>query len=638
MCTPAAAPLRPALAFVLAGWLAALVAAGAAAEKFDVAVYGATPGGIAAAVNAAREGATVILLQEDGHIGGLTAGGLSNPDFQSFESLGGTWREFLHRVERYYITTHGAGSRPVIDSVRGAYSEPRVARRVFEEMLAGEKSLSVRRHHRLAGARTTDAGNRKRLVAATFTDLKTRQSREIEAAVFIDATYEGDLLAAAGATYRLGCEAKSEYGESLAFDTANRYVMTYNFRVCLTTERDNFIPISQPATYRREDYAPLIELLRDGKIQSLTNPGPNAILKLRPIPNGKADWNDDWNSPISLSLENVNHPWPEGTPEVREKIYSLYKDYSLGLFWFLAHDPGMPAAFRAEMSRWGLPKDEYPETGHWSPALYVREGRRLVGEYIFTEHDTQPKPGQIRAPVQPDSIAIGDYSLNSHGVYSPSFGVTVGHHGKVVRPYQIPYGVLVPRNIDGLLVPVAVSSSHVGFSALRMEPTWTSLGQAAGVAAAMAVKQRQAVRTVAVPAMQQRLWSLGAMTVYVTDLTPVLKIPRPSWDPPGSFNAALHPWPVVSPWFKAAQYFGTRGFFADLVDTKTAPAVKRPRATGQWNAAYPHHAVGIATPIDAALAARWAKLAGVTPAPNLQADGHLTRGEFLNRLYAQVNP
>lgn len=609
-----------------------------AADKYDVAVYGATPGGIAAAVNAAREGATVILLQEEGHIGGLTSGGLSNPDFQSFEALGGTWREFIHRVEQYYIAAHGAGSQPVIDSVRGAYSEPKVARRVFEEMLNGESRITTRLHQRLSGARTVATDSRKRLVAATFVDLKTRQTREIEATVFIDATYEGDLLAAAGATYRVGCEAKSEYGESLAFDQPNAYVMTYNFRVCLTTQRDNFIPIAQPATYRRDDYAPLVGLLREGKIKSLTNPGPNAILKLRYIPNQKADWNDDWNSPVSLSLENVNHPWPEGSPEVRAKIYQTYKDYSLGLFWFLANDPEMPAAFRAEMSRWGLPKDEFPDTGHWSPALYVREGRRLVGEYIFTEHDTQPKPDNIRAPVQPDSIAISDYSLNSHGVYSPSFGVTIGHHGKVVKPFQIPYGVLVPRNVDGLLVPVAASSSHVGFSALRMEPTWTSLGQAAGIAAAMAVSAKQPVRAVAVPALQQRLWKRGAMTVYVTDLTPALKIPRPAWDPPGSFVAALHPWPIVSPWFKAAQYFGTRGFFADLVDAKTAPAVKRARATGQWNAAYPHHALGVAVPIDAALATRWTKMAGVAVTPELMPDGQLTRGEFLNRLYARLHP
>lgn len=609
-----------------------------AAERFDVVVYGATPGGIAAAVNAAREGASVALVQEDGHIGGLTSGGLSNPDFSSFEALGGTWREFMHRVEQHYIQAHGAGAQQVIDSVRGAYSEPRVARRMFEEMLNGEKRITIYLHHRLAQAKTSDAaGGRKRLTAATFTNLKTHQPHEIEAAVFIDGTYEGDLLAAAGAKHRVGCESKAEYGESLAFDEANKHVMTYNFRVCLTTDRANFFPIPKPDTYRREAYAPLVGLIRDGKIKSLCNPGPRPfILKVRPIPNQKADWNDEAASPISLSLENVNHPWPEGTPEVRAKIFNTYKDHSLGLFWFLANDPEVPEAFRTQMSRWGLPKDEYPDTGHWTPALYVREGRRLVGEYVFTEKDTQPAAGSVRAPVQRDSVAIGDYSISSHGTSSPSFGVTVGQIGKQIRPYQIPYGVLLPRDVDGLLVPVAVSSSHVGFSALRMEPSWTNLGQAAGVAAGMAVKQGKPVRDVPVPALQQRLWELGAMTVYISDLAPRVKIPKPAWDPPGSFEAGLHPWPINSPSFKAAQYFGTRGFFHDLVDPK-APVQPRTRATGQWGGAYPNHEIGINLPIDEVLPVRWAKQAGVELSPDLKPDGQLTRGEFLNRLYARVH-
>lgn len=611
-----------------------------AAERFDVLVYGATPGGIAAAVNAAREGATVAMVQEDGHIGGLTSGGLSNPDFSSFEALGGTWREFMHRVEQHYIQAHGANSQQVIDSVRGAYSEPKVARRVYEDMLKGENRITTYLHHRLAHARTTDAAaGRKRLTAATFTNLKTQQPIEIQATVFIDGTYEGDLMAAAGAQCRVGCESKKEYGESLAFDEPNKHVMTYNFRVCLTTDRPNSIPIPKPDGYRREAYAPLIGLIRAGKIKSLRNPGPRPfILKVRPIPNQKADWNDEAASPISLSLENVNHPWPEGTPEVREKIFNTYKDHSLGLFWFLANDPEVPEAYRAEMSRWGLPKDEYPDTGNWSPALYVREGRRLVGEYIFTEKDTQPAPGSVRAPVQRDSIAIGDYSISSHGTSSPSFGVTIGQIGKPIRPYQIPYGVLLPRNVDGLLVPVAVSSSHVGFSALRMEPCWTNLGQAAGIAAALAVKQYKSPRDIPVPALQERLWDLGAMTVYITDLTPPVKIPKPSWDPPGSFTAALHPWPINSPSFKASQYFGTRGLFQDLIDPNTAPEKKRSGTTGQWATAYPHHEIGINLPIDEPLAARWAKLAGVEPTPDLKPDGKLTRGEFLTRLYTRLHP
>jgi hypothetical protein len=519
-----------------------------------------------------------------------------------------------------------------------------VARLVYEDMLREQTRIKVYLHHRLARATTTDgvagangAQGRKRLTAAAFTNLKTQQPLELEAAVFIDGTYEGDLLAAAGAQHRVGCESKAEYGESLAFDEPNSHVMTYNFRVCLTTNRDNFVPIQKPAAYRRESFAPLLKLIAEGKIKGLKAPGLRpAIFKVRPIPNHKADWNDEVGSPISLSLENVNHPWPTGTPKVREEIFNIYKDHSLGLFWFLANDPEVPEAFRAEMSRWGLPKDEYTETGHWSPALYVREGRRLVGEYVFTEKDTQPAAGSVRSPVQRDSIAIGDYGISSHGTSSPAFGVTLGHLGKPVRPYGIPYGVLVPRNVDGLLVPVATSSSHVGFSTLRMEPVWTNLGQAAGIAAAQAVKRNQQVRDLAVPALQDRLWDLGAMTVYVSDLSPRMAITKPAWDPPGSFEARLTPWPVTSPSFKAVQYFGTRGFFHELIDPKTAPPKQRTPATGQWGGAYPHHEVGLELPIDEALAARWTSLAKAETA-DLKADGKLTRGEFLAQLYARVH-
>ena len=610
------------------------------AERFDVVVYGATPSGVSAAVNAARSGVKVALVQEDGHIGGLTAGGLSNPDFQSFEALGGTWREFLHRVEKHYEAAYGAGSAEVVNSVRGAYSEPKVARRVFEDMLAEQKNLRVFFHHRLAKVATTaSADGRRRPTSATFTLRPAEREVEIRGAVFIDSTYEGDLMALAGATYRVGCESKAEFGESLAPEEANPYVMTYNFRVCLTTDRNNFIPIPRPAHYRREDYAPLIRLIAEGKIKSLCNPGPPpAILRVRPMPNQKADWNDDAASPISLSLENVNQPWPEGSAADRARVFETYRNHSLGLFWFLGHDPEVPESFRREMNCWGLPRDEYPDTGHWTPALYVREARRLVGEYVFTEKDTQPAPGSVRAPVQRDSVAIGDYSLVSHGVHSPEPGVTIGRFGKVIRPYQIPYGVLLPKNVDGLLVSAAVSASHVGFSALRMEPSWVGLGQAAGLAAALAVKSGGEVRDVSVPALQHQLWQRGAMTIYATDLTPVIQIPRPAWDPPGTFPAALQPWPVTAPFFHAAQYFGTRGFFQDLIDPRTARDTKRPGATGQWRGAYPHHAIGLELPIDRELAVQWSRLAGTELAADLAPDGRLTRGAFLNRLLARVAP
>lgn len=622
-------------------WMLFLSTANSRAADFDVVIYGATPGGIAAAVNASREGASVALLQEDGHIGGLTSGGLSNPDFRSFECLGGTWREFIHRVERHYAEAHGEDSRQVIDSVRGAYSEPRVARLVFEEMLAETGRVTVLLHHRLDSVETSPVpGTTERMRVRSANFIGPADSElTVTGRVFIDATYEGDLIAAAGVETIIGCESKAAYGESLAFDEPNAWVMAYNFRVCLTTDPANRIAIEKPRGYQPEKFDLLRDAITDGRVRSLRNPDPTpAVLKVRPIPNDKADFNDDPNGPISMALKNINHRWPEGDAATRQEIFEQYKLHTLSLFWFLGNDPALPESFRTEMLRWGIPKDEFADTGNWSPALYVREGRRMIGEYVFTEHDTQPAPGSVRAAIQKDSIAVADYSLNSHGVYSPEPGVNIGRHGKQVVPYGIPYGVLVPKQVDGLLAPVPVSASRVGYSALRMEPCWTALGQAAGVAAALSIREACELRELAVPKLQDRLWDLGAMTVYLSDLAPVAEIPLPAWDPPGSFPAALHDWPVSTPGFKAAQYFGTRGLFHDLVDPKSPSGERSVRVTGQWATAFPHHAIGFEEPIERPLAADWSAAVGVELAGDLIPDGQMTRRTFLQRLYDRVDP
>jgi hypothetical protein len=624
----------------------------APSESFDVVVYGATPAGVAAAVNAAREGASTILVQEDGHIGGLASGGLSNTDFRSFESLGGTFREFMQRVKRHYAETFGEDSQQVIDCVEGGYYEPKVARLVFEQML-DEANVSVLLHHRLKETEVTRTlevsgsltDERKRIVAARFTNLKNDAARDIRARVFIDATYEGDLIAAAGVAYRVGCEAKEEYGESLAFDEANNYVQAYNFRVCLTRDPDNRHPLPKPDDYDRSHYAPLIEHIASGRVNALSQQtGDRPVLKIRPMANEKADFNDVEASPISLAVRNVNHPWPDGSPKVRQSIYEFYRDYSLGLFWFLTYDPEVPDEWRREMRQWGLPKDEYPENDHWSPALYVREGRRMVGVYVFTEKDTQPESGQVRARLHPDSIAIGDYSHSSHGVFDPEPGAPpIGVIGKAVAPFQIPYGVLLPKELNGLLAPVPMSASHVGFSALRMEPTWTALGQAAGVAAATAVREDAELRDLDVTHLQLRLHELGAMTVYVSDLGTPTDVPRPAWDRPGTtFRAWLSSVPSASPYFQAAQFFGTKGFFHGLSGPEEI-ARREPRSptTGQWRSRYANHFLAPDTPMDVDLARRWLEMAGdLKLQPNLTAEQaveqELTRGEFLNRLFAEV--
>lgn len=606
-----------------------MLAGPAASEHYDVVVVGATPAGVAAAYDAAREGARTVLVEETVHIGGLASGGLSNTDLRDFESVGGTFREFMRRVEASYAERHGPNSQQVKDSVLGGYYEPGVARRAFESMLA-EQKVTVLKQFRLNNVAKTG----KRLTSATFQSVRGGGERTITGKVFIDATYEGDLMARAGVPYHLGCEAKSKYRESLAFDEENKWVQTFNFRVTLTRDPANSLGLPKPEGYNPQDFAPLAEQFRQGKVKSFANPDPLPVLKVRPIANQKADFNDIPQA-FSLALENINQPWVEGDAAVRQRVFDQYKKHSLGLFYFLANDPVVPEEIRRQMKEWGLPKDEYRDTDNWSPALYVREGRRMIGDYVFTEKDTQPIQGSLRAPVQTDSVAMGHYSLNCHGVHSPAPGVTVGHFGKTVSPFQVPYRVMLPPNIDGLLVPVAVSASHVGYSAIRMEPTWTALGQAAGIAAAMAVREKREPRNLKVDRIQARLHARGAMTVYIPDLGTPRQIPRPAWDPPGTFTVHILDNPEKSPLFRAAQYFGTRGFFHELAVPGPKPFRAR-RATGQWSEARMDLAIEPERPIDETLAKSWLSRAGVATSPALRADGKLTRGEFLIRLHASL--
>ncbi len=626
-------PLRPLslISIVILPALIPLLAAMAAAANYDVVVVGATPSGVAAAVNAGREGMRVALVEETVHIGGLTSGGLSNTDFRDFESVGGTFLEFMRRVESTYAKRHGPNSQQVKDSVLGGYYEPSVARAVFEEML-GEARVEIFRFHRLESV--TKQG--RRLTAARFQDLKAGSRRDFQAAVFIDATYEGDLMAKAGVPYHLGCEAKSKYNEPLALDEENHWVQTYNFRVCLTRDPANSLGLPKPAGYKREDFAILAEQFRTQTVVSWGNPDPKPVLKVRPIPNRKADFND-MPTAFSLAVENINHPWVEGDASVRQGIFDQYKKHSLGLFYFLANDEAVPAEVRAQMKQWGIPKDEYKDSDNWSPALYVREGRRMIGDYIFTQKEAEPTAGSLRSPIQLDSVAIGHYSLNCHGVYSPRPGVTIGHFGGNVSPYQIPYRVLLPPNVDGLLVPVAVSASHVGYSTIRMEPTWTALGQAAGLAAAMAIRAKQEPRAIAVSALQDRLHALGAMTVYIPDLGPERQVPRPSWDKPGFFTVRRLDEPAKSALFRAAQYFGTRGYFHSLSRPDRSVAWKRKAATGQWSEARMDLAIEPARLMDPGLATEWLRNAGVTDETILRPTAKITRGEFLERLYKAVH-
>jgi len=592
-----------------------------AQESFDVVIYGATPSGIAAAVNAAKEGMRVGLFEPSNHFGGMITGGMSNTDFKTFESLGGTYLDFMRRVEAYYIETYGKDSQQLYDCYKGAWYEPHVAEKVLRDMVAEVKQVTVFMAHRLVKTSLKDNGDYKKLVSASFANVSDTVS--VAGKVFVDGTYEGDLMASAGADFRVGRESRSEYGELFAgvkyYDggkflmgstgAGDHKIQCYNFRICVTDDPCNRLAIEKPDKYSEKEYSELLDFIKSGKITAFRD----QIVKIREIPNHKADINDLLYSPVSLRLPGENYAWPEGTPAERRVIFERHKSYSLGLLYFLGNNSEVPKNIRDEVLQWGLPKDEFQEYGNFPPALYVREARRLKGDFVLTESDTQPAEGTIRASVQKDAIAICDYSMDSHGNGPPNDlhpEMTEGVFNSYVQPYQIPYRVTLPAKIDGLLVSFAVSASHVGFSSLRMEPTTTAIGQATGIAAAMAVRSGTELRDIDISLLQSKLHRADAKTIYLSDV------------------------PIESPDFEVLQYFGTQGYFHHLPEYKNHPYTGRGNyegMRGQHLQAYPYHKANIEKMMDKELADTWMKLARMDQR-DVKYDG-VKRIDFLKKIY-----
>jgi hypothetical protein len=380
------------------------------------------------------------------------------------------------------------------------------------------------------------------------------------------------------------------------------------------------MPVAPPG-YDRAEFVDVLPLLGT-KIKRAFGYPMSAIFKAQipPIPNGKADINDVSREVVRLSMPGENLEWPEGDAAARAKVFERHLRYNAGLLYFIQNDPAVPAEFRAAAREWGWCKDEFTDNGGLPWQLYVREARRMVGQHVFTERDTDCAPNDARGVLRMDAIAFGDYGPNCHGTSheGPRYG---GKHGgefyKSVPPYQIRYGVLVPNDVDNLLVPVAASSSHVGFCALRLEPIWMSLGQAAGHAAHLAIKRRDPVQTVNVSELQELRHAEGAATIYVSDV------------------------PETSPLFRAVQWFGTRGAFHGLAKPGEKGCGERgPNLVGQYYAAYPHHAANLNEPATAALIERWISLLPSNAAQakarrdrRLQGAKLPTRGEALAILY-----
>ncbi len=538
-----------------------------AGKQFDVVVYGGTGGGVASAVRAAREGCTVLLVQHNGHLGGMMTNGLMQWDALYGGPRSPLFSELLTNIENYYIETFGRDS-PTHQTIRYTHEhypigwvEPHVAEREYNRLIAGEESITLLLHHYPA-----ELQREGRLLRSVL--LRPMQVAEGEAAAsepvrvqgdtFIDASYEGDLLALAGVPYRVGREAREEYGEPHAGKvftniaggapeslkpeglnirayssrqgsidpnspfTADGAVQAYNYRFCVTSDPANRIPITRPENYRREEY------VNYGRKYIASPRGPNHKSHV--------------NSPI---LPGENHAYPEADWPTREKIARRHLEFGLGLMWFLQNDESLSATQREAYGVWGLPRDEYPENGHVPYEMYVRGTRRLGGRHVFTEHDGMPAKEYSRTPIHADSIAVTDWYMDSHSCTTesrPGFK----YDGKLIlteesRPSQIPYRSLLAEEVDNLLVPVCLSATHIAWGAIRLEPVFLQTGEAAGLAAALAKKYGTTAGKLDADLLVRTLAERGHLVSFFNDL-------RVS----GDDHATI-----------AAQFFATRGFFSN---------------------------------------------------------------------------
>ena len=539
-------------------WLAvgfAAVATSRAAE-YDVVVYGGTAAGVMAAMQVKAMGRSVIIVGPDEHLGGLTSGGLGWTDTGNKAVIGGRAREFYHRVWRHYdgadawrwqkkseYGNTGQGT-PAIDGAQRTMwiFEPSVAEKIFEDLVRESQIPVVRAEwlDRARGVKKTGS----RILAITMHSGKTYAGK-----MFIDATYEGDLLAAAGVAYHVGREANSVYGEQHngvqtgvlhhrhhfgvlpekispyvvpgvaqsgvlprvsaeppgVFGEGDRRVQAYCYRMCLTDVAENRIPFAKPAGYDPQQYELLARIYAAGWTETFG--------KFDPIPNHKTDTNN--HGPFSTDNIGMNYDYPEATYERRRAILEEHERYQKGWLYFITTDPRVPAAVRAKLGKFGLPKDEFKDHGGWSHQIYVREARRMVGSFVMTENELR------KTRPTPESVGMGSYTIDSHNVQryiTPAGHVqNEGDIGTPTKgPYEIAYGSLVPQRgqVGNLLVPVCLSSSHIAFGSIRMEPVFMILGQSAATAAVLAIEAQIEVQDVPYPKLRERLLQDGQVLSY----------------------------------------------------------------------------------------------------------------------------
>ncbi len=517
-------------------WIFLLAAslAPAATRDFDVVVYGATAGGVMTAVASARHGLKTVLLEPRRHVGGMATGGLSRTDTGTREVIGGLALEFYYRVgNKYDIHRY---KNPV-----AWFYEPKVGELVMREMLA-ESGVTLLFDHRLREKAGVEKSGRR------ITALVVTNGDVFRGKVFADCSYEGDVMAQAGVSYATGREAVEQYNEPLAgvrghtpghqfpFDvpaldgaskplpevtaeqpgkpgSADKGIQSYNFRIIATNVAAKRVPWPRPDGYTAARYELLARYLEAFQKHNSRAPVFNELTLIALIPNGKADFNN--NGPFSTDYIGKDYEYPDGSYATRDRLWQEHIDYVQGFYYFLAHDPRVPKSLQAEVNEWGLCEDEFTDTGHWPHQLYVREARRMVGEFVATQKDLQTDL------TKPDVIGMGSYNSDSHNIRRfvnvRGMAENEGNMEVAVKPYQIPFRVLLPKRaeVENLLNPVTFSASHVAYSSLRMEPQYMILGHAAGVAASLALRAGTPVQDVSVHELQKVLIEEAAVFQYV---------------------------------------------------------------------------------------------------------------------------
>jgi len=489
-------------------------------SSVDICIYGGSSAGVMAAYTAKKMGKSVILIEPGNRLGGLTTGGLGQTDIGNKYAVAGLSLDFYRRIGQHY----------------GKFEqwtfEPHVAKELFEQYIK-EANIKVVYNYRLQSV-STEQGAIKAITIENSIQPNQSTNQIIKAKVFIDCTYEGDLMAKSGVSYFTGRESNSTYGETyngvqlmdkhqfpdgvdpykipgkkesglvwgisnetLAPNgTGDKKVQTYNIRVCFTNNPSNRIPITQPDDYKPERYELLLRVLAKKPVKNI-----GGFTSLAPMPNNKTDINN--NGAFSTDMIGENWDYPEADYNKRKEIKKAHDNYVKGFFYFIGHDTRMPSYLRNEMLQWGYPKDEYTDNKNWTPQMYVRETRRMIGEYVMTQLNCEGKE------VVKDRIGLAAYTMDSHNCQRLVVNGMVKNEGDVqvggFDPYPIAYRSVIPKKKEckNLLVPVCLSASHIAYGSIRMEPVFMVLAQSSAVAACLSIDNNQAVQDINIDQLQQ---------------------------------------------------------------------------------------------------------------------------------------